>query len=235
MKSHLAYSFMLGNALGVAEPGKPKNILLISMRDDFDAARITLTRLIEQQGFAEGSRNPADVLSDLLKWDRLEILYNWPGCVTPNEFFHRIYVALARKRGSADPGETLSPKRDTAEIVVLNGLDQLDVKFPLCGNERVFVPALISLFRCFKVCSVVITTEDRSGSSQDTRPLSDLILEFSVTSVPEREFLPYGTTQSSRVSMVRVPAGQIGGRYGILGRNALGRMDMHLPPSLMPD
>ncbi len=103
---------------------------------------------------------------------------------------------------------------------------ELDVKFPLCATERVFVPALISLFRCFKVCSVVVSGEDRAGSSHDIRPLSDLILEFSepaASDYVEADVLP-GTMQSSKVLAVRVPAGQIGGRWGILGRGETGSM-----------
>jgi hypothetical protein len=242
MKSHLAYHFMLSHALGrVAGDEQPKNVLLVSLRDDLDAARNTLVRLIKQQKIADCTPNPNHVLDDLLRTDRLEILYNWPGCVTPNEFFHRIFVALARKRGLGNSvGCDKKPQRDTAEIVVLNGLEHLDVKFPLCAAEQVFVPGLISLFRCFKVCSIVVSGEDRPGSSHDIRPLSDLILEFS--NAEPADFTTAQTAletmQSSKVSAVRVPAGQIGGRWGVLGRLPTGLMAFYpvgpLKPSAVP-
>lgn len=246
MKSHLAYHFMLSHALGAGPVGPvehPKNVLLVSMRDDMEAARGTLTRLIQQQDIAGREADATDILGGLLRADRLEILYNWPGCVTPNEFFHRIYLALARHRkqtplgtvlgaceripgGAGAPLCTAVPVRPTAEIVVLNGLDHLDVKFPLCAGERVFVPALVALFRCFKVCSVVISAEDRLGSSLDIRPLSDLILEFTdATGLVSR--IPWGNAQTSRITAVRVPAGQIGGSTGILSRTSKGRMDFY--------
>jgi hypothetical protein len=256
MKSHLGYHFMLSHALGsvpgrpaAATPEGPKNVLLVSLRDDVDAARNTLARLIEQQQIAGPGADADAFLSGLLAADRLEILYNWPGCVTPDEFFHRVYVALARRRhmrtladvfaagdrAPAAPTRHLcegTPGRDTAEIVVLNGLDHLDVKFPLCAAERVFVPALISLFRCFKVCSVVISAEDKGGGSADIRPLSDLVLEFGDASIDQRTManVPAPVAQASAVSAARVPAGQIGGRRGILGREAAGRMDFWSVP-----
>lgn len=230
MKSHLAYHFMLSHALGIStvncETNQQKNVLLISLRDDIDSARDTLARLIEQQQFAAPGRDSDAKLNELLQSDRLEILYNWPGCVTPNEFFHRIFVALARKR---KPDPLYTSMWGQAEIVVVNGLDHLDVKFPLVTGDRVFVPGLESLFRCFKVCSVVVSGDDRPGSLQDIRPLADLILDFS-DYIPVAGLtvdLPQGTLQTSRVTAVRVPAGQLGGLWGVLGRDATGRMDFY--------
>ena len=92
------------------------------------------------------------------------------------------------------------------------------------------MPALISLFRTFKVCSVVISGEDRPGNSYDIRPLSDLILEFTEPLDSAANAIPSGIVQASKVTAVRVPSGQIGGRWGILGRDNSGKMDFYLPP-----
>ena len=142
MKSHLAYYFMLNHALGNSSLREsPKNVLLVSMRDDVNAARDTLIRLIEQEKMAGLDVASKSVLEQLLTSDRLEILYKWHGCVTPNEVFHTIYVALAQAedaplllRGASIATET--PVRGTAEIVVLDGLDHLDVKFPLAPTSE---------------------------------------------------------------------------------------------------
>lgn len=237
MKSHLAYHFMLAHALGTvhssqASEEEAKNVLLISLRDDLEAARHTLSEIIDQQELA--GRNGAtgnDAVQNLLNADRLEILYNWPGNITPAEFFHRIFVALARPR-------TNTPLRNGQEqgkvdIVVLNGLDHLEAKFPLCAREKLFVPALVSLFRCYKVCSVVISAEDHTSEREvsSIRPLADTILEFSEPSKDDLSIVKLSDDiiQFSKVSAVRVPAGQIGGRWGILNRDERGMMAFASP------
>lgn len=244
MKSHLAYNFMLSHAFGTASNNeKPKNVLLVSLRDDLESAKETLTQIIREQNIAGMGSDASRALQSLLSCDRVEIIYNWPGCITPNEFFHRIYVALARERlnrplcgvfgspktndraqSTTDAIEAI-PDRNTAEVVVFNGLDHLDVKFPLCADEKLFVPALVSLFRGFKTCSVFISADDRHGSTNDIRPLADLILEFGVPDETDyRAVREVQAIQASKVSAIRVPAGQIGGLWGILRRDLSGKM-----------
>jgi KaiC/GvpD/RAD55 family RecA-like ATPase len=223
LKSHLAYHFMLKHALGrFRPPEEAKNVLLISLRDDVDAARATLGTILEQEGLCEAEHG-SDTVQQLMNTDRLEVLYNWPGCVSSSEFFHRILVALARERAAGVmPDGGKAPSYARAEIVVLNGLDHLEAKFPLCARERVFVPALVSLFRCHKVCSVVIAAEDgRDSKSSHIAPMADLLLDFSApnTSLCERLHLSAPENQLSKVCAVRVPAGQVGGRWGILCRD----------------
>lgn len=232
MKSHLAYDFMLSHALGAAgDDVGPKNVLLVSLRDDLEAAIETLAEIGDQQELLPPATESRDAVRKLLESDRIEIIYNWPGFVTPGEFFHRIFVALTRTRQqravSVHKGELAVPHRNTAEIVVLNGLDHLEAKFPLCASEKVFIPALVSLFRCYKVCSVVISAEGgRSIAPHEIGAMADLILEFTDPTPSDLGAVALGSEiwQKSKVEAVRVPAGQIGGLWGILGRKAGGAM-----------
>ncbi len=230
MKSHLAYYFMLSHAWGLLD-SRPKKVLLLSLRDDFMSAKHTLEEIVKQQPKLKGHS-----IDDLLKTDQLEILYNWPGCITPAEFFHRIFVALTRQRNTDSEHRKGRKARtaSTTEIVVLNGLEDLDTKFPLCGREKVFLPALLSLFRSCGVCSVIVCAEDsRSrGNQPNINSMADLILEFSYlpdgAGKPVR--IPADAVQAVKVSAVRVPAGQIGGRWGALYREPSGRMCFHVEP-----
>lgn len=223
LKSYLSYYFMLAHAMGhkclkdnTGKQEAAKNVLLISLRDDDDVAMDALKEIAEQQGMVEQGSGMAEVRR-LMSEDRLEILYNWPGCVTPAEFFHKIYLALTRKRRHSENG----PSWEFAEIVVVNGLDHLHSKFPLCAAESVFVSALIALFRCHKVCSIITSSESQESTQTDlaatAEPHADLILKFS--EVGEKEI---GTeyAQRSDVTATRVPSAQIGGRGGKLGRLA---------------
>jgi hypothetical protein len=245
LKSHLAYHFLLRHALGAVENDpRPKNVLLISLRDDLDSAKQTLATIVEQQAIVGSGMTGRQIVQSLIDADRLEISYNSPGCIGPGEFFHRVFVALAREREATNfclPGgaELPRPERETAEIVVLNGLDHLEAKFPLCEAEKVFIPALISLFRNYKVCSVVIAAEEMAGMrSANIGAMSDLVLEFAevgkgdrmaapATDVHKWCSLPDGICQAVEIAATRVPAGQVGGRWGLLGRNAAGFMSFH--------
>lgn len=249
MKSYLAYHFMISHAIGAVDEARPKNVLLISLQDDIVAAKNTLVELIKQQDIAGLRSRAAEVVDALCRSDRLEILYNWPGYVTTNEFFHRVFVALARTRrgdpwvGHLSDGAkqevrhglgTGQAERRTAEIVVVSGLEHLDVKFPLCASEKMFVPALVSLFRYFKVCSVVISAEHRKTVSHDIRPLSDLILEFADCNEDERRLAgeALSSEQYRKVTASRVPAGQVGGLWGVLWRRTGGAMDFSCPAGM---
>jgi hypothetical protein len=245
MKSHLAYYFMLCHALGeIDQDAKPKNVLLVSLRDNLDDAKHTLTTIVEQQErlrSAAKTTSAAALIQSLINDDRIEILHYAPGCISPGEFLHRILVALNRARqNKLSP----PPERNTAEIVVLNGLDHLDSKFPLCAGEKVFIPALTKILQNNHVCSVIVSAEQAMGSqgNADIGPMADLILEFADVGMGREPAMTYqealrrfsfptGIRQYIEVWAVRVPAGHIGGQWGILGRSENGQMSFYQPKS----
>lgn len=233
MKSHLAYHTCLSHALGAPELGDEpvKNVLIISNRDDVEDVRRTLAKIVDQNHLAPGCSGE-DAVKALINGDRLGILYNWPGYMSPEEFFHRLYTALNRLRSSetfkVGDRELAAPERNTVEMVVLDGLDHMEAKFPLWTKEKVFVPSLVSMLRCYKICTIVSAAQRDTGdpSWTDIQPLAELILEFSETSEKElqrvredNKSVAERCLQPVKVSAVRVPAGQIGGHWGILARD----------------
>jgi KaiC/GvpD/RAD55 family RecA-like ATPase len=212
MKSHLAYLFLLDQAV------KRKNCLLVSLRDDVDAAQTTLSQIAENQGMP----SPHRLIGSLLKRDRLEIIYNEPGCISPEELFHKIYVAVRRQRGK---------NVGAAEVVVVNGLDQLNSRYPLIAHEPMFVPALVRLLKEQELCVLIVSATreafgDEGRSLYGLQSMADLILSFERMNAHEIKELNADTDYSAlsaseqiaRVESVRVPAGQIGGRIGFLHR-----------------
>lgn len=225
MKSHFAYHFMLQQA------AQGKNVLLISFRDDVVRAKETLDWIAKKQ-----LRLSSDCVTDFIKSDRLEIVQNEPGMVSPEEFFHKFYVAVQRKRVDGNP----------AKIVVVNGLDQLEARYPLISSEVLFVPSLIELLRSSNTCSLVVSatsdTTSREGPAlYGLLPMAELILRFTQIEAHEleeesnnwgRAYRSTFTRKSGRpinqvtaVETVRVPGGQIGGRIGFLHRTPDGSLE----------
>lgn len=250
MKSHAAYTFMLQHAIGRLEkPDEPKNVLLISLRNDEGSAKDTLATILFQQGLSPSEAAADQLVQDLIANDRLDIVCNAPGCVTPEELFNKIFVAIIRPRMNRPfkigENESGNPSRETAEIVVLDGLEHLEAKFPLCAAEKVFVPALVTLFRNAKVCSIVISAAEDSTTLGSIGPLADLVLEFSNVDTERNYFtggkekwgipaldvcsVPIEAIQYVEVTASRVPAGQIGGLWGVLSRDSRGKMRFQTP------
>lgn len=235
MKGHLAYYTLLAHALGKF-PGANKkkgrkNCLLISLRDDIEDVKEILTNIAKIQGLAS-PRRAKRTIQNLVDNDVLEIIYQWPGYVAPSEFFHRIYVALERPRGRRPRSRVmgLKPKPKKAELVVINGLDHLAPRFPLCAAEPEFLPGLISLFRSFKVCSIFIAASEETAGlpAVGFGPLADLIIHFKRSPMSEAHGIdfpdpPGGVTrQAAKLTTLRVPAGRVGLQEGKLVRNQNG-------------
>lgn len=255
MKSHLADRFLLYHALGntfnnsTKNIVSPKNVLLISLRDDEDAVRSILAQNIYEQELVKNvsdTTGAIDVIDELEKSDRLEIMFNSPGYIGPGELLHRIFVGISRVRTAvAEEYEILKglepTNRNTAELVVLTGLEQFEAKFPLCASEPVFIPALVSLFREFGVGSIFVASGQKSPLTSVVGAMSDLVLEFDHFSKSDDEHLNFlqkcvpekqkqdELVQSCFITGARVPAGQVGGRTGILGRTAKGAMSFNIP------
>ncbi|MFH1299583.1 MAG: hypothetical protein ABIK07_00885, partial [Planctomycetota bacterium] len=259
MKSHLADRCLLYHALGNTfnfdSPDKneiPKNVLLISLRDDEAAVRNILAQNIYEQELVKNVSDVAgamDVVKELELSDRLEIMFNPPGYIGPGELLHRIFVGISRQRARDNEQEKKLEKlkllqettRNTAELVVVSGLEQFEAKFPLCASEPVFIPALVSLFREFGVCSIFVASGQNSPLTRVVGAMSDLVLEFNHFSKRDdydRSFFKKcvpdkakrrAIVQSCFITGARVPAGQLGGRTGILGRTTKGEMSFYVP------
>ncbi|MCJ7633518.1 hypothetical protein MUP77_14165, partial [Candidatus Bathyarchaeota archaeon] len=186
MKSHLAYYTLLRFLM--KNPNERATI--ISLRDTQDAAESTLAEILLQQvDDNEMKLNPAIKNRDdaeefirekLVADDRLEILYFWPGYISSEEFFHLVCTSVDR------PGISKKKKqRPPASLVVLNGIEQLSARFPLCDKESMFVSGLLSMLTV-KGITVLGTSgglanipSHQGGVPQGLLPMSDLIIETS--------------------------------------------------------
>ncbi len=167
MKSHLAYLFLLDQAAGGPGRGAARNCLLVSLRDDLAGAIDTLRQIAEDNLYSPPGGGAAFV-RDLIEKDRLEILENEIGMISPEEFFHKIYVAVRRRRQQPGTGQRQGHGR--VQVVVVNGLDQLEARFPLIALEEMFVPALIQLLKANGVCSVIISSVGHASRPEPLRP-----------------------------------------------------------------
>ncbi|HCO25306.1 MAG: hypothetical protein CME31_14680 [Gimesia sp.] len=259
MKSHLADRFLLYHALGntfnydsAEKKETPKNVLLISLRDDEAAVRNILAQNIYEQELVKDVSDVTgamNVIKELELSDRLEIMFNPPGYIGPGELLHRIFVGISRQRARDMENEKKldklkllqKTKRNSAELVVVSGLEQFEAKFPLCAEEPVFIPALVSLFREFGVCSIFVASGQDSPLTRVVGAMSDLVLEFkhfSKRDKYDKDFFrkcvptkvdPNAIVQSCFITGARVPAGQLGGRTGLLGRTSKGEMSFYVP------
>jgi KaiC/GvpD/RAD55 family RecA-like ATPase len=207
MKSYLAYLTMLKhlftdhNALGI----------MLSLRDDEQGALLSLRTICELEGIGSNEWLK-DVTSN--KTRRLLVEYFWPGYIPPSEFMHRVVVAtegmLSFHKGAN--GQNL--------FVVLNGLDHLTARHPLCAREEMFVPAIISYFKqhSSSIFVVAATEPESARSLAGLEPMADCLLKFGIPgSIPPGIDITR-SNQFIEVLAQRVPAGGIGHGRGILYR-----------------
>jgi hypothetical protein len=137
-KSHLGYLHVL-EQLHEKESARA---LIISLRDDEFVAHATMKQILEDQ-----VQGPRSIM------DRLELMYFPPGYITPEEFFHRVYISIQRLRSAA-------ADNDHEITVLFNSLDQLNARFPLCAREQIFVPGLIEMFCAEGITSIFIGVDE---------------------------------------------------------------------------
>jgi KaiC/GvpD/RAD55 family RecA-like ATPase len=186
-KSHLGYLHLLHRILDEDEAG-----LIISLRDDEDMTRTTLTSILGNQAFDKspfskrqqqeinrcasleerefkqgGMLNP--LLDDWEKQNKIEVLYYHPGYITPEEFFHRMLISVHRLKKSK--------KKLT---VLFNSLDQLSARFPLCAKQEIFVPSIIEALCGDGVTSIFIAVQEPGQPDEQygLLPMADLVLSF---------------------------------------------------------
>lgn len=174
-KSHLAYLHLLNRVVDGLKKGKdePKEgALVISLRDDEGMAKRTMGSILTQQ-----LRRDEKELDTLIDSGRLDILYYPPGYITPEEFYHRMYLSAQRMKRSLKGG---------AVTLVFNSLDQLASRFPLCAREDIFVPGIIETLSAEEITSIFIAVEEPGQPPEQYGLLSmaDLIVQFT-----QRDFL----------------------------------------------
>ena len=160
MKSHMAYRMILD---GLWENKKG---VIISLRDPRDQVYDQLNKIIDKQGLPEEwKRNLQDFI---------DVLYFWPGYISPDEFLHIVKVAVAD---------------DERQYVVINGLEQLPARFPLCAQEKMFISGLLSYLTSRHKIVIVTSSGKIDKPSEDggvpdgLLPMGDIIMQGSVEDI----------------------------------------------------
>jgi hypothetical protein len=113
----------------------------------------------------------------------LEISYYPPGFITPEEFFHRLLLSINR----------LKEHGKNAPITVLfNSLDQLSSRFPLCAEQKIFVPGLIQMFSAEDITSIFVAAHEGQPNPAEYYGLlsmAELILSLERKPVRRSEWL----------------------------------------------
>lgn len=158
-KSHLGFLHLLHRIFNRKETG-----LVISLRDDEEMTRLTMESILRQE-FPQRTRT----IKDIEEGNQLEILYYHPGYITPEEFFHRMFISVHRLKRTG--------KRLT---IVFNSLDQLSARFPLCAKQQIFVPGMIEALSGEGVTSIFIGVDEPGQPVEQygLLPMADLILSF---------------------------------------------------------
>ncbi|MEO6742677.1 MAG: ATPase domain-containing protein [Chthoniobacteraceae bacterium] len=156
-KSHLGYSHLLHRIVSKGEAG-----LVISLRDDGAMTRRTMGKILSE---IKGAKP----LESYEKNGQLEVLYFHPGYITPEEFFHRVFLSVHR----------IKHLRHTL-TVLFNSLDQLEARFPLCAEQQIFIPGIIEFLSGEGATSIFIAVAgaDQPEKQYGLLPMADLILSF---------------------------------------------------------
>lgn len=168
-KSHLGYLCLLNHVLEAKRSKATKRkALIISLRDDENMARKALVNILHEIHHEEAFENRKK-LDSLEKEGKLEIQFFPPGHITPEEFYHRILMTILRM------------KRDGAEVALLfNSLDQLGSRFPLCAQERIFIPGIIETLTAENVTSIFIGVDEKGqpGEQYGMLSMADALISF---------------------------------------------------------
>lgn len=172
-KSHLGYLSVLSR---IIKQETNERALIISLRDDEDMAEKTLEQILNNETNFSGK------LKSLKDQDKIEILYFPPGYVTPEEFFHRVFMSIQRLKSY--PG-------DPNIIVLFNSLDQLSSRFPLCAKQQIFIPGLIATLRAENITSFFIAVEEPGQPPEHYGLLSmaDALITFTREKIPKKDYL----------------------------------------------
>jgi KaiC/GvpD/RAD55 family RecA-like ATPase len=202
--------------------------LIVSLRDDEGTTRRTMTKILNRWREFDSTVPTLDALEAS---GLIEIMYFPPGYITPEEFYHRILLSINRlKHGDrSTPGVS----------VLINGLDELATRFPMCAKEPIFIPGIIQLLAGEKVSSFFVAAYEEGHSDYyGLGSMAGVILEFEHRDFPRDDVrlhlnavLPgnqaiYNSESSKRknqslrravvVTVSRFSGGQSAGAEGIL-------------------
>ncbi|MCP4607616.1 MAG: hypothetical protein GY845_02720 [Planctomycetes bacterium] len=162
-KSHLGYLHLLHRLQTYNE-----SALVVSLRDDEEMTRRTMCNILRQEFNLE---DPKRRIKELEIMDRLEILYYPPGYITPEEFYHRMFLSVYRLKEYSS-NNTLT--------VLFNSLDQLSARFPLCAEQDIFVPGIIASLSGEEATSIFVAVDEPGQPAEQYGliPMADLVLSF---------------------------------------------------------
>ena len=164
-KSHLGYLHLLYRL------SKNESALVVSLRDDEEMTKRTMHTILKQEF---GKDAPEQEIKNYEEQDRLEVLYYPPGFITPEEFFHRMFMSVYRMK------EVKDEKKEKKLTVLFNSLDQLSARFPLCAEQEIFIPGIIASLSGENVTSIFIAV-DEAGQPEEQYgliPMADFVLSF---------------------------------------------------------
>ncbi len=232
MKSHVAYATLINHL----EKSEVACGVMLSLRDDVVAAVNTLEQICAQHAISPSR------IQDWISESRLDIAYFAPGYLPPEEFMHRAVVAIegmVHRHQKPDCSGGVSAADGRHILCVLNGIDHLAARHPLCSEEQMFVPAIISYMTKALVTSLVIAADDDKTALDESGllPMAELLIRFETIRNQDRggEPLPRPIT---RVFSQRVPAGAPSGGTGYLFRDSssgAAKFTLTLQAALGPD
>lgn len=207
-KSHLGYLHILDQIVSGYEFGEHNNRgLIVSLRDDEQMTKRHLLRILKEELYLKKHKNvlystlddekkrrleqDADTLLDrLIKDDLLEILYYPPGYITPDEFFHRMFMSIYRFKYRNKAASVRNEANETGITVLFNSLDQLSARFPLCAHQPIFIPAMIQSLSGEDVTSIFIAVDEpgQPPTQYGLLPMADLILSFGRYKIREQDY-----------------------------------------------
>lgn len=168
-KEHLALLYFLDKLVNQKE-----SLLILSLDKDVDLTKETIKTVLRDKNLLQNTdyvNNEGEFIKKKIIEDSLRILYFPPGYITPEDFCHKVYVNVKKM---------VSDNNDKKLNVLFNSLDQLPALFPLCAEEKIFVPSIVEFLNAEKdVTSIFIAAEEEKEQTQyGLLPMSDLILSF---------------------------------------------------------
>ena len=159
-KSHLGYLHLLNLLLN----NPNESGLIVSLREDEGTTKKTLESIMKDE-----FNKDRGLLDELEKNNHFEVLYFPPGYITPEEFFHRVFISVHRLKMQ---GRSLT--------VLFNSLDQISARFPLCAKQEIFIPGIIQALSGEGVTSICVAVDEpgQPGQQYGLLPMADLIVSF---------------------------------------------------------
>jgi hypothetical protein len=188
--------------------------LIISLRADEKLTKDTLQKIYDDEFNIKKFRKKFDETGGNIDYfvdnNLLEILHYLPGYITPNEFFHRIFLNASRLK-EKNPDKNL--------IVVFNSLEQLAPRFPLCAKEDLFISSIIDFFHGLGITAIFIGVDNPAKPIEGygLLPLSDLIISFYNHKRKDKEL--NSKMYQTIIKVIKNSGGISAGQKGILSLN----------------